>query len=78
MNLLTYLKRLPHGTRRAFADSVGTSLGHLNNCAYGIKRVGPALAMAIEKRTNGAVMRSELRDDAHLIWSDVPKPRRRK
>lgn len=39
---------------------------------YGARSPGPVYCVAIERATDGAVTRRELRpDDAHLIWPDL-------
>ena len=58
--------------RTHFAALAGTTAGHLRNCAYGYSRVRPALAVAIERLSKGAVTRRELRPaDADAIWPDL-------
>lgn len=46
--LLNYLKSLDKNQREAFADDVGTSLGYLNQVAYGRKSIGPEFALRLE------------------------------
>lgn len=41
---------------------------------YSNRRPGPAYCMAIEVATHGAVTRSDLRTDAHLIWPELAEP----
>jgi DNA-binding transcriptional regulator YdaS (Cro superfamily) len=42
---------------------------------YGGRLPSPAYCLAIERATNGAVTRQELRpDDYWLIWPDLPAP----
>jgi hypothetical protein len=55
MNMLTYLKKMTRTERAEFAERCGTSLGHLQNVAYGYKPCKPELAMAIEEESNHAV-----------------------
>lgn len=71
--LLDHLRGMPDATaQERFAEECGTTIGHLRNVAYGHKSCGPALARAIEERTEGAVTRRDMRpDDAHLIWPDI-------
>lgn len=60
---------MARGERQAFAQAIGTTLGHLNNMACGQAQVSPLYAAQIEVYTKGAVPRSETRpDDCHLIW----------
>jgi hypothetical protein len=72
MDLKQYLKSLAdEAAREAFAISCGTTLGHLTNVAYG-KTCGPALAVALEQKTDGVLRRIALRpDDWHLIWPEL-------
>jgi DNA-binding transcriptional regulator YdaS (Cro superfamily) len=81
MELKTYLDGLTPDEREALAIASGTTLGHLRNVSYGTRSAAPELAVAIERETNGAVMRWDLRpDDWRLIWpellkrKDSPKP----
>jgi DNA-binding transcriptional regulator YdaS (Cro superfamily) len=66
MDLLTYIKTLPPADRQAFARRCGTSPGHLNNVAYGYKKIGAALAIALERETAGRLAVETLRPD--LDW----------
>ena len=46
---------------------------------YANRRPGPAHCVAIERATNGAVTRRDLRpDDWHLIWPELAKSRKAK
>lgn len=55
MNILEYLKQMSRAERTEFAKRCGTSLGHLQNVAYGYKPCKPELAMAIEEESGHAV-----------------------
>jgi DNA-binding transcriptional regulator YdaS (Cro superfamily) len=72
MELKAFLSSMPLEQREAFADSCGTSAGHLRNVSYG-KSCAPALATAIEINSDGAVTRKELRDDWRQIWPELAK-----
>lgn len=81
MDLKTYLSGLSQEDRESMAVAAGTTYGHMRNVSYGTRPAAPELAVAIERETNGAVMRWDLRpDDWHLIWpelkkrKDAPKP----
>lgn len=79
MDLREYLKPLSRTDRQAIAFRAGTSLGHLINMSYGYKPCSPELASGIERATDGAVTRRDLRsDDWHLIWPELAKPKRAK
>lgn len=55
MNIRDYLKTMSREERVKFAQRCGTSLGHLQNVAYGYKPCQPELAMAIEEESGQAV-----------------------
>lgn len=75
MDFKKYFFGLTVSERKVFAGKVKTTVGHLNNCAYGYTRFGPALCLAIEINS-GVVSRSDLRpEDCHLIWPDLKKVR---
>lgn len=68
MDLRTFYLGLAIDGREAMAAACGTTLGHLRNVAYG-KLCGEALAMNIERYTNGVVTCEELRPDLTDQWS---------
>jgi DNA-binding transcriptional regulator YdaS (Cro superfamily) len=75
MDLKTYLSPLSLDQREAFAKRCGTTRGHMQNVAYG-KTCAPALATAIERETEGAVKRQDMRpSDYWRIWPDLPQPK---
>lgn len=75
MNLKQYTGTA-RGTAKELADKLGISTSFLSQIAAGTSPVSAERCVAIEKATNGAVMRWDLRpDDWHLIW---PELRRRK
>lgn len=50
----------------------GTSLGYLRNIGYGYKRASPELASRLERETDGAVTRKDLRPgDWPAIWPEL-------
>jgi hypothetical protein len=58
--------------RQRFAESCGTTLGHLYNVMYGRRPSSAKLAVLIEQRTGGAVNRFVLhRCDWHEIWPEL-------
>jgi DNA-binding transcriptional regulator YdaS (Cro superfamily) len=72
MKFKPYFFNLTPIERKAFADKVGTSVGHLNNFCYGSTKLAPAICVAIEKESLKAVTRQELRpDDWFLIWPEL-------
>lgn len=71
MELSEYLKRFKDDEAglHAFAESVGATVGHLRNVAYGSRVASAALARQIALRTEDAVPVHVLRPkDWHLIW----------
>ncbi|MDP3651065.1 MAG: YdaS family helix-turn-helix protein [Rhodoferax sp.] len=72
MKFKSYFFGLAPVDRKAFADKVGTSVGHLNNFSYGTTKLAPAICVAIEKESRKAVTRQELRpDDWPHIWPEL-------
>ena len=68
MKLPNYLGKTKT-TQQAFAEKLGVTQGLVHQWLYGLTRITPAKAKAIEKVTAGAVKRHELRPD---IW-DAPR-----
>jgi DNA-binding transcriptional regulator YdaS (Cro superfamily) len=75
MELKAFLSPMSPEQREAFADLCGSSAGHLRNICYG-KSCAPALAVAIEKLSDGLVTRKELRDDWRDIWPELDTEQR--
>ena len=76
MDFKNYLYAMTKPERMVFAAKVGTSLGHLTNCAYGFATFAPELCLAIERKTRKQITRGQLRPkDGHLIWPDVKQPK---
>lgn len=72
MDLHAYLRSLPDlAARHAFAQSAGTSLGYLRHVSLGTKRPSPALCVALERGSSGAVSRKSLRQDWKSIWPEL-------
>ena len=72
MELKAYLSELGAPAREAFAASCVTTLGHLKNVMYGIRPCSPELASALERCSDGAVKRWDMRaDDWHEIWPEL-------
>lgn len=75
MNLKDHLASLDDDKEANLAAASGATVGHIRNVAYGVRAASPALASAIERATNGAVTRRDLRpDDWHLIWPELASP----
>lgn len=71
MKLSDYLKRFSQEQRANFALRVGTTLGHLNNVAYGQRTASAALTRSIADATGREVPEWELREDWILIWPEL-------
>lgn len=72
MQFKTYFFALTPPEREAFAKKTGTSVGHLNNCAYGYTTFSPVLCVSIEQVSDKEVTRQELRpDDWPSIWPEL-------
>ena len=72
MELRTYLLTLDKAQVQSLADSCKTSPGHLRNCAYGLRKPAPELALAIERVTKRQVTRQELLPTKYrAIWPDL-------
>jgi DNA-binding transcriptional regulator YdaS (Cro superfamily) len=67
MRLVDFLAQMDIKARKAFAKRCGTTIGSLNNVAYGCRPCGEKLAIEIEKFSERAVTCEELRDD--VDWS---------
>jgi len=63
MKLKTLYDRMTGEERRALARALKTSVPYLYQIAYGYRQSGPVMAKAIEKATEGAVKRHDLRPD---------------
>lgn len=76
MNLLEFLKPLDKNALLAFATRCDTTPGQLKQVAYGNRRANAALAIALDRETDGAVPCEETRPDidwAYLRNSGVPR-----
>lgn len=61
MELRAYLNLLSQDEQAAFAARIGSSIGYLRKAISIGQELGPDLALAIERETNGAVTVAELR-----------------
>ncbi|KGC15007.1 hypothetical protein DM48_333 [Burkholderia gladioli] len=58
--------------REVFAARCGTTAAFLRNVVYGQRKPGEKLCVAIERATEGAVTRRDLRpDDWQDIWPEL-------
>lgn len=71
MRLLTYT-HLRRGQSAALADTLGYARPLISQWAHGVRAVPVMAALDIERYTQGAVMRWDLRPtDWHLIWPEL-------
>lgn len=72
MKLSAFLKPLGHAGRADFAVNVETTVGHLNNVAYGTRKASAALTRSIADYTNRRVAEWDLRPtDWWRIWPEL-------
>ncbi|AXV95675.1 transcriptional regulator [Ralstonia pseudosolanacearum] len=72
MNLSEYLKPRPRGARRALAVAIGVNAPDVSSWLRGRRPVPIIHCVAIERVTDGAVTRKDLRpDDWRLIWPEL-------
>lgn len=57
-------------SRDAFAQAGGTSVGHLRNVAYGLRKAAPELCVEIERHSDGRITCESLRPD--MPWTRTP------
>lgn len=59
-------------TRKTWAATCGTSLGHLRNCIYSGKPLAPETCVMVERNSGNRVRRWHLRpNDWHRIWPEL-------
>lgn len=69
-----HLKTLSLTDREALAAKSETSAGHLQNIAYGYRPCSPELAVLLERNTDNAVTRRDLRPTDWLaIWPELER-----
>lgn len=69
--LKTYFNGLLPDEREVFAGLCNTTARHIKNVMYEVRPCAPALAVLIEKHSNGAVPRPTLRKDWKEIWPEL-------
>lgn len=70
MKLIDYF--CAHGSQSGFARDIGVTAVSLNQWVNGVRPVPVERCVAIERATEGAVSRRDLRpDDWHLIWPEL-------
>lgn len=71
MKLGDYIRE-SDSTRASLARALGVSPAYLYQMEHGLRAVSPARAVLLERATNGAVTRKDLRpNDWHLIWPEL-------
>lgn len=76
MNLDTYLSTVD--TAVSLASKLGVTPGFVSQWRTGVRPIPIERCAAIEKATDGAVTRKDLRpDDWHLIWPELTEKRTR-
>jgi DNA-binding transcriptional regulator YdaS (Cro superfamily) len=78
MSLKKYLKSLTQAEREALAVACDTSLGQLNQVAWGYRRAGETLAINIDRESGGKVTCEELRPDVDWAYLRNTKPKKSK
>lgn len=68
MDLKAFLLALEAPARLALAGRCGTSYGQLRQVAYGARRAGAQLAIAIERESGGVVRCEGLRPDVDWAY----------
>lgn len=71
MNLLDHLNSLPVAEQQALAQACNTSVGYLRKALSIGQKLSPELCVAIERHTDSAVTRPELRADWRSIWPEL-------
>lgn len=72
MKLTIYLHQQKRGAVKALANQIGANSSDISFWSSGARPVPVRSAVAIEKATNGAVTRRDLRpQDWHLIWPEL-------
>ena len=73
MDLKTYISK-NYGSAKELAQKISVAPSFLSQMAGGIRSVSPENAVAIERATNSAVTRQDLRpDDWEMIWPELVK-----
>lgn len=63
-------------SQRKLAQLLDTSPSYVSQMLHGHRRVGIDMALRLERATDGAVTRRELRpDDWHRIWPELAEQR---
>lgn len=74
VKLKQFLASMPPSERDRFASRCGTSVGYLRNVGYGYRTAGEKLCASIERESNHAITRRDLRPhDWQDIWPELIK-----
>lgn len=73
MDLKTYLFNLSVSERDQFARDCDSTLGHMQNVAYGYRTASTEMAVSIESVSKGKVTRVEMFPDSY--WKKWPELR---
>lgn len=72
MDLKTYISNSPRGTASGLAKALSISPSYLSQMASGLAPISPERSVAIERATDGAVSRRDLRpEDWQRIWPEM-------
>lgn len=71
--LIAYLNSLDKDSRIDFAQRCGTSEGYMRKARSANQKFRCELCVRIEKHSNGAVSRKDLRDDWADVWPELSK-----
>lgn len=71
MTTLSEFIKSERGNGKALADKLGISVSHLSQIAHNSDGTSPARCVAIERATEGAVTRKDLRHDWQQIWPEL-------
>lgn len=75
MTLLDYLNSKGRGAAKALAAAIGAASSDVSDWAHGHRPVPVHRCVPIERATEGAVTRRELRpDDWQLLWPELENP----
>lgn len=69
--LKKYISEMNADDRADFAARCGTTLPFLRNVMYGSRKPGEKLCVLIERESQGAITRQDLREDWIEIWPEL-------
>lgn len=75
MDFKSFFFGMQPAARDDFAKKCETTVGHLQNVAYGFRNASPELAVLIERTSKKQVLRVDLFPDSFArIWPELAKP----